>query len=73
MLSMIVEELQEWLSQQNPHSPVCIMGIADCGASVQEWDINLGTGQGPSDDVDEVVISWGHTPEAEACYETQKH
>ncbi|WP_157745031.1 hypothetical protein [Micromonospora coxensis] len=70
---MIVAELQEWLSQQNPRSPVCVMGIADCGASVQEWGINLGTGQGPSDDVDEVIISWAHSPEAEARYETQKH
>ncbi|MFC4150101.1 hypothetical protein ACFO0M_27930 [Micromonospora mangrovi] len=70
---MIVAELQEWLSQQNPRSPVSIMGIADCGASVQEWDIDLGTGQGPSDDVDGVIISWVHSPEAEARYETRKH
>ncbi|MFD0782772.1 hypothetical protein ACFQZ8_02350 [Micromonospora azadirachtae] len=73
MSLMIVAELQEWLAKQNPQSPVCIMGIADCGASVQKWDINLGTGQGPSDDIDEVVISWVHTTEAEARYETQKH
>jgi hypothetical protein len=66
---MIVAELLEWLSQQNPQSPVCVMGITESGYSVQEYEINLGTGQGPSDDVDEVIISWVHSVEAEALYE----
>jgi hypothetical protein len=35
---------------------------------VQEWDINLGTGQGPSDEIDGVIISWVPTPEVEALY-----
>lgn len=69
---MIVAELMEWLSRQDPRSPVSIMGISKSGDSVMESDVNLGTGQGPSDDVDEVLISWTHTPEAEALYE-QRH
>jgi hypothetical protein len=48
------------------------MGISASGESVMEWNINLGTGQGPSDDLDEVILSWVHTPEAEALYE-QRH
>jgi hypothetical protein len=70
--AMIVAELIEWLSRHDPKSPVCIMGISSSGDSVQEWDINLGTGQGPSDDLDEVIISWVHTPEAEARYEERR-
>jgi hypothetical protein len=69
---MIVTELVEWLSHQDPSSPICIMGISSDGESVQERDINLGTGQGPSDDLDEVIISWVHTPEAEARYEERR-
>lgn len=46
-----------------------IMGISRSGDSVMESDVSLGTGQGPSDDVDEVVISWVHTPQAEDLYE----
>lgn len=62
----------EWLSRQDPRSPVRIIGISKPGDSVMESDVNLGTGQGPSDDVDEVLISWTHAPEAEALYE-QRH
>ena len=69
---MIVAELMELLSRQDPRSPVRIMGISKSGDSVMESDVNLGTGQGPSDDVDEVLISWTHTPEAEVLYE-QRH
>jgi hypothetical protein len=69
---MIVAELMEWLPHQDLMSPVCIMGISTSGDSVQEWDINLGTGQGPTDDLDEVIISWVHTPEAEARYEERR-
>jgi hypothetical protein len=69
---MIVAQLMEWLSGQDPRSPVRIMGISSSGDSVMESDVNLGTGQGPSDDVDAVLISWTHTPEAEARYE-QRH
>ena len=53
-------------------APVCIMGISAAGESVQEWDINLGTSQGPSDDLDEVIISSVHTSEAEARYEERR-
>jgi hypothetical protein len=66
---MIVAELMEWLSQQDSNSPVCIMGISQLGESVQEYEVDLTTGQGPSDDIDEVIISWIHTPEAEALWE----
>lgn len=46
-----------------------VLGISKSGESVQEWDVNLGTGQGPSDEVDAVIISWEHSVEAEARYE----
>jgi hypothetical protein len=69
---MIVAELCAWLAQQDPNSPISIMGITRSGESVMEVNVNLGTGQGPSDDLDEVIISWVPTPEAEALYE-QRH
>ncbi|GLW35733.1 hypothetical protein [Actinoplanes regularis] len=69
---MTVAELMEWLSRQDPRSPVRIMGISEFGDSVMESDVTVGTGQGPSDDVDEVLISWTHTPEAEALYEERQ-
>lgn len=66
---MNVGELREWLSSQDERSPVYVLGISKSGESVQEWDVNLGTGQGPSDEVDAVIISWEHSVEAEARYE----
>lgn len=69
---VIVSELMEWLSRQDPRSPVRIMGISRSGDSVMESEVNLGTGQGPSEDVDEVLISWVHTPQAEALYEQRQ-
>ena len=66
---MTVAELMEWLSLQNPRSPVRIMGISESGEPVMESDVTVSTGQGPSDHVDEVLISWTHAPEAEALYE----
>jgi hypothetical protein len=48
--------------------PVYILGISEGGDWVHECDINIGTGQGPSDEVDAVIISWMHSPEAEARY-----
>lgn len=66
---MSVAELMAWLSRQNPESPITIMGISESGDSVQEADIVLGTGQGPTDDIDDVIISWAHPPEWEARYE----
>ena len=66
---MTVAELQAFLSQQHPNSPIRIMGISPSGESVMETNINLGTGQGPSDDLGGVILSWVHTPEAEALYE----
>jgi hypothetical protein len=53
-------------------SPVCIMGISTTGDSVQQGDINLGTGQSPSDDLDEVIISWVNTPEDDARYKERR-
>jgi hypothetical protein len=66
---MNVAELRAWLLQQNPNSPVRVMGISPTGESVSEQNIRLGIGQGPTDDLDEVIISWEHTPEAETFYE----
>ncbi|MGK5684210.1 hypothetical protein [Actinoplanes sp. URMC 104] len=66
---MLVAELLEWLSHQDPRSPVCIMGISGSGDPVREPDIVLGTGQGPTDDVDEVILSWTPAAEAEIRYE----
>jgi hypothetical protein len=47
-------------------------GISTTGDSAREWDINLGTGQGPSDDLNEVIISWVHTLEAETRHEERR-
>lgn len=66
---MNVGELREWLSTQDERSPVYVLGISEDGESVQEWAVNVGTGQGPSDEVGAVVISWAHSAEAEARYE----
>ncbi|WP_406076755.1 hypothetical protein [Micromonospora sp. NBC_00858] len=66
---MNVGELREWLSTQDGRSPVCVLGISEGGESIQEWAVNIGTGQGPSDEVDAVIISWAHSAEAEARHE----
>ncbi|MEV4489637.1 hypothetical protein AB0K04_05920 [Micromonospora coxensis] len=66
---MNVGELREWLSTQDARSPVYVLGISKSGESVHEWDVNIGTGQGPSDEVDAVIISWAPSAGAEARYE----
>ena len=65
---MTVAELMEWLSQQHPDSPVELMGICECGEPICEYDIVLGTGQGPSEGIDVAVISWPERPDAVARY-----
>ena len=69
MAAMNVGELREWLSTQDERSPVYVLGISESGETVLEWNVNMGTGQGPSDEVDAVIISWVHSAEAEARYE----
>ena len=36
---------------------------------MEEWTVSMGTGQGPSDEVDAVTISWVHSEAAKARYE----
>lgn len=66
---MNVGALREWLSTQDDRSPAYVLGISKSGESVREWDVDIGTGQGPSDDVDAVIISWVPSADAEARYE----
>ncbi|MFC8297534.1 hypothetical protein [Micromonospora orduensis] len=66
---MNVGELREWLSTQDERSPVYVLGVSESGEAVQEWNVTVGTGQGPSDEVDAVIISWVHSAEAEARYQ----
>ena len=66
---MNVGELREWLSTQDDRSPVYVLGISESSESVEEWTVSMGTGQGPSDEVDAGTISWVHSEAAKARYE----